>query len=267
MLKDKANIAALIISIVYLIIASFLINDYGITHDEPQNFSVGHAYLHFYQSGDLNFESNIPTIENHPDFLKTATCPERIWPFANILSAITCSVFYQKLNLLNPISAHHIIIPIMTSIFLFIQFLFVKKHWGNLAGFLSILVLITYPRFFGHTFNNIKDVPEIILFSTSIFAFAEWIISKRVKFLYTGFVFFGLALATKIDAIFIPMILALWLVYGFFVWNIKSLKINIKIFFHFIAGSIISGITALIIYPSLTHDEPSYYYRERHNKN
>ena len=156
----------------------------------------------------MNFKDDTPKIEGHEELYThiVKDYPYQQWPFANILSAITCYIFYQKLHLLDLISAHHIIIPILTAVFLYILFRFVKRYWGSFAGLVSVLTLITYPRFFGHSFNNIKDVPLIIFSSIAIMHFTEWFLKHKIRYLYYGFIFLGFALAIRADAILVLVI-------------------------------------------------------------
>lgn len=211
-LAKKAHLFVLSTLIFYLVLSFFIINDYGITFDEPENFAAGLKYLNFYITGQLNFNDNFPEIKGHPDFYigLFKNFPYRYGSAANILSAVSCYVFYQRLHLLDPISAHHIIIPILAAFFLYSLYLFVKKHWGIYQGLTAVLVLLTLPRFFGDSFNNIKDIPQVIFSSITIMLFAEWVIEKRIKFLYCAFIVLGIALAVKLDAVLVLPILALW---------------------------------------------------------
>lgn len=250
---SNANGLAILIVLIYLAIAFFIVKDYGISIDSPPSFGIGEKYLHFYRTGHLDFQDDIPKIKNHPCFYDQhiKQYNYHMWPFANILSAVTCYIFYQRLHLLDPISAHHIVIPILTAVFLYILFLFVKKHWGNSAGLISVLALITYPRFFGHSFYNIKDVPEVIFFSTTIMLFAEWALSRRIKYIYLTSICFGLALATKMDAILIPIILIIWQAPIFYKYIVTDSTVRIRTLLHIIIGFAITGIVFVSCYPPL----------------
>lgn len=208
-LDKKIHVLILLIIALFLIISFLIIGDYGITYDEPENFGVGHKYLNYYLTGNLNFTDGYPEIKNHPDFYNfyVKKLPHQHGSVPNILSALTCFIFFQRFKILGPIPAHNIIIPILTAIFIYILFFFVKKYWGNWVGIMSILMLLTYPRFFGECFNNIKDVPLAIASSIYIITFANWHFTKKTKYLYLSFIFFAIALATKIEAVIIPTIL------------------------------------------------------------
>jgi hypothetical protein len=251
--RKKILLYALIVPVIYVFFSFYIINDYGITFDEPENFGIGHKYLYFYTTGHLNFKDELPKIEKHPNFYNkyVKENPYQHWPFANILSAVTCNIFYQKLNLLDPISAHHIIIPIITAMFLFVLFLFVSKYIDVFSAFLIVLAILTYPRFFGHSFNNIKDVPELIFFSLTILLFAEWYFTKNRNYLFATFICWGIALSTKIDAILVPVILLIWLSPYSYKYIFKNFSTIIKISYSFILGIFLSVIVILIFYPPL----------------
>ncbi len=248
------DILAFAIIIAYLSVSFVIIKDFGITWDAPENLGVGHKYLHFYATGHLDFKDDIPDIKGHPDFYDNWLLryhPYIPGSFANILSAATCYIFFQTLRLLDPISAHHIIIPILTALFLCFFFLFVKRHFGIVAAFFSLACLITYPRFFSHSMNNIKDAPVAIFSSLTIMFFAEWYSLKRTKYLYASFLTFGMALATKMNAVTMPFIIFIWLIDDIS----KSIKdrtiYNKDMIIKFIVGSFITGTLFIACYPTL----------------
>jgi len=250
----KAYFLVLLPILLYAVISCFIVTDYGMTTDEIGNFAIGEKYLYFYQTGHLDYQDDLPEIADHPYFYDAFAVrkePYRIWPFANILSAVTCYIFFQRLRWLDPISAHHMIIPLLTAFFLYLLFVFVKRHWGAFTGFLSLGVLVTYPRFFGHTFNNIKDVPELIFFSAALILFAEWFLSKKIGYLYLGFAVWGLALATKMDAVFIAPILILWQLPMLCKAVRGGSSVSVRVLWHVVAGFMVTFVVVLALYPPI----------------
>ncbi|KKP24434.1 MAG: hypothetical protein SZ59_C0002G0280 [candidate division TM6 bacterium GW2011_GWF2_28_16] len=243
----------LCIATTYFVSSIFLLKDYGITLDEPVNFGIGHKYLNYYQTGHLDFQDNIPELNEHPKEYNAVAkkIPYMIFSLENILSAISCKLFYEKLHILNPIDAHHIIILILLLIFIFIFFFFLQKYWGNFIALSSILILLTIPRFFGHTFNNIKDIPEIIFFTITIIYFVEFIINEKAKFLYLSFIFFGFALATKMDALLIPIILFLWQFKNIITLIKNNSCIKIRTIINYFLGALISFFIFISLFPPL----------------
>ncbi len=173
---------------IYLFTSCFVLKDYGTTSDEPSSLMLGHKYLNFYLTGHKQLDDDLPKIKNH--FINKHWIIECFrhhiwWTIPSVLSSITCYIFAQKLKILNPVEAHHIAIPILVALCLFLFFLFAQKLWGSFIALISIISILTYPRFFGHTFNNIKDVPAILLASLTILCVALWILKDETKYRIT----------------------------------------------------------------------------------
>lgn len=264
MSKKNLFYFALIPILIYLAASFFIVKDYGIMIDDPEQFGVGHKNLHYYLTGKLNYQDNKPEIQNHPNFYNyiVKTRPHHIWPFTPMLSAATCKIFFEKLNWLPPVPAHHFVIPLLTALFFLLFFFFVRRWWGDFATICAVLMLMTWPRFFGHSLSNIKDLPEVLFFSLTIMYFMDWYLPPRqarddqVGYLYLSFLFFGLAVATKADAIFVIPILGLWLLPDLINNLTKDTSIKIRILFHFCIGALISFLFIFFTYPQL---QPWYY--------
>jgi len=257
MLKEKFSVFPLLIVIVlslsYLLIGFVIVKDYGITADEPQDFGIGHKYLYFYQSGHLDFNDQLPKIANHPDFYNQFVKVHypSLFPLANILSAASCTLFFEKLGWLKPIPAHHFIIVILTSLFMFALFILTRKRLGSTIAVLSVLFLITNPRFFGETLNNVKDVPALIFLSLTILFFNEWACAKKARYMYLGFLFWAFTLATKMDGVFVPLILLIWQLPRVFRLFLNGFRLRLRIVLHILLGIVLSFTSLIFFYPSL----------------
>jgi hypothetical protein len=242
----------------YITAAVLFIDDYGLTCDEPHNFGAGEKYLHFYGTGHIDVDDDIPHIDNHPDFYidRLRSHIHVVSPLANILSAVTCAVFFRKLRLFDPVPAHHLIIPVLMVIFLPVLFTFVRKYWGSVAGLITLITLLTYPYFFGNSMNNSKGMPETIFFSLTVIFFAEWVVEKKIRYLYAFFFVFGCALATKIDAVLIPPVLFLWQVLG---RDRKDFLLPKRAIPHAIAGGAMTLLIVLTSYWPLLRVQPDMF--------
>jgi hypothetical protein len=238
-----------------MIISCFIVKDYGITSDTHDSLILGHKYLNFYTTGKTNLKDNSPVIKNHfsnaSSFLAEGNHFQIWWTLPNILSAATCYLFFQKLKICDPMSAHHIAIPIMVVIFLLLLFILVRKLFGNVISIITILSIITYPRFFGHSFNNIKDIPALFLFSLTILFFALWIQSNKLKYLYLSFIICGLSFATKMDTVVAVFVLFLWQLPFLFKKIRTNNMIPIRTVFHFLLGFFIIIVLFFITFPPL----------------
>ena len=195
----KANFLAILVVLFYLLIGFLVIGDYGPIIDSEKNYKEGDANLDY-----LLYRKLDPQIILRQDH----------GALVFIISALLKRILSDKFHILDPIAARHSILIVLSAVFLFLLYLFVKKHWDSKTAILVAITFITFPYYFGHSFNNLKDVPLLIFFSLSIFSFVTWFYNKvNIRYLYSFFIFFGLALSVKINALLIPVILLIWLLF------------------------------------------------------
>ena len=179
----------------FLIVSCFVVRDYGMNIDSQKNFREGEMNLDYLLTGQV--DQTVLKYQMHGAIIFMA-------------ADLTKRIFADALHFYDPIAARHILLPFITAIFLMCLFSFVKRHWGAFHGVATIFVLLTFPSFWGDTFNNIKDVPLLIFFSLSIMSFVDWRLSGSTKYLYRFFVFLGVASSIKTYAIFVLLIIFMW---------------------------------------------------------
>ncbi len=215
-LRRFAGLVLIPSAITYLVVAGLLIADYGQTWDDQENFGIGHKFVGFYATGELRFASDEPVLlPGHPPVYNTPFVreePFRQWPFANEISALCCNLLFSGRGWPDAVAAHHFAAPLFVAFLLVGMGCFVARHFNRFTALLAVALLLSYPRFWGHALSNIKDIPQLVLFSLSLLGFGHWFLdgcSKRIWF-WLSFVVFGLALATKADALLIPGLVLLW---------------------------------------------------------
>jgi hypothetical protein len=119
-------------------------------------------------------------------------------------------LLHDTLRLYDATAARHVILPLMTAFFLVLLYYFARRRWSALRGLGAVGLLLTFPYFWGHTFNNLKDVSLLIFFSLAVMSFVEWTVTRKLKFFYGFFVMWGLALAIKAYALLVPVVLGVW---------------------------------------------------------
>ncbi len=200
----------LIISCIYLLTAFFILPGYGINYDSPKNFTEGQVNLDYLLTGKSSVADQVLIVyQIHGSlFFMIAELSKRI--------------FHDLLGWLDPISARHAILPVLVFIFLNIFFRTLQKKTTTQIAFLTCLILLTLPHFWGYAFNNIKDIPLLIFFSFTIFAFHEWYKTgyQKNRYLYAIFLAWGFALLSKSTAVLAPAILLIWL--ATLVWIIRN---------------------------------------------
>lgn len=253
-----------------LFLASFLLGiftlpHYGINWDEPVHFMRGQAFLHFYLTGKKDY-GNLPkfqsyfqkddTIFYHPvdkdkNLIKRRSVYQingyefNYWvdvasgshpSFSGILASLFNYLFFQRLGLVNDIDSYNLYAVFSASLLIAVIFLWVSRVYGLFSGLVAAVSLALYPLFFAEQHFNVKDIPEAAFYSMTLITFYEAIINKSTKWLLLSSILFGLALSTKFNIMFAPLIMLIWLVtYIFF--N----KLNIRKFFKL--------LPAVILYP------------------
>jgi 4-amino-4-deoxy-L-arabinose transferase-like glycosyltransferase len=197
-----------LLSLVYLILIFSTFLDYGITYDEQWHSTYGEYIIRWFTSGFQDKSAlKYWTLPLQGGFFDTiARLGAYLLPFGR----------YESTHLIN-------------ALFGFLGVVAVYKLGSLLAspltGFLSALFLVLTPRFYGHSFNNPKDIPMAVL-ST----FVVYYLIRAVPYLPripTGLliklgVLLGLTLAVRVGAV----ILAGYIVVAFGLWLAATYFVN-----------------------------------------
>jgi len=137
---------------VYFLTMLMTVSDYGITSDEAGHVQYGQALIKWYTSGFQDqavFDSkNTWLYGGLFDFLVAVIAP--ILPMEYYDARHLCNAFVGMLGLIGVYK--------MGCLF-----------GGPRAGFLAALFLLLMPRFYGHAFNNPKDVPVAVTYIWGIY--------------------------------------------------------------------------------------------------
>lgn len=205
--------------ILFMITGILTLHYYGLTWDEGLgNLFFGERYLHYFTSFkevNLDFKSELPYNQQHPLNLYNSPfheAPQEFPPVADTLSAATMYIFSYDLGWINPVDGFHLFTVLLATVFLGVLYQVAKPRIGKFNAFLAVIFLSLFPRFWGDMHFNVKDVPETIFFGIVILTFITWMEKPSLwKAVLTG-IFWGLALGTKANAIFLPIILLIGLV-------------------------------------------------------
>ncbi|MFP4379943.1 MAG: ArnT family glycosyltransferase [Candidatus Sumerlaeia bacterium] len=100
-------------------------------------------------------------------------------------------------------------IAICYGLTLALLYLLARENFGRITGWLVVLSYFFMPRVFGHAHFAVTETPAILMTLLVFYAFLKGLHSTRWAVL-TG-IFLGIAMATKINALFIPVITLPWL--------------------------------------------------------
>ncbi len=246
---------AIILGAVFFIAGLLTLKDYGINWDTINHLTRGQAYLHYFLTGNKSYSDLPKFVSYFQDPTKILPMTTQIrsfyqnseadfkWmmqydgyghpPLSDILSSFFNLVLFQKLRLINDIDAYHVYGVFLAAALVSLVFYWTSKVYGKIAGLVASLSLAMYPLFWSEMhFNTEKDVPETVYWSFFVFAIWKGITQRQIKWILLSGVFFGLALGTKFNILFVVFVITPWILIS---WK----KLNIKI--------LVSGIIAILI--------------------
>ncbi len=220
----RAFLGLFLLGFVWLAMAT--VSDYGPMWD-CWEYYIGDKNLAFFMSGDIDYirkplvNLDIYQRGDHPDWYAlygalqgndAVEVPHLIWPLGPTLGALTKRIFWDWLPVFDPIAAQHLINIFLVALMLAVIYRFTRLRLGLWAAVIGILVTATYPRFWAHMQNNVKDVPSAVMFSLVVIVVVEAVRRHAWKQMLAAAVLWGLALATKANAIFVPVVVAPWFI-------------------------------------------------------
>lgn len=188
------------------------LGNYSVTWDEALgDFFFGERYLSFFTSLDpryLDFEKNPFPADRSPDLFVSPfkTRPWEYYPFANTLAAASSEILSRRLRLLDPFDGFHAVNLFLGAALILVLHTFARPRFGRAAALAAILLLFLSPRVVCDLMANIKDFPTMVLYSITVVAAFAAIERGSVRGVLGAGALWGLALATKANALFLPAI-------------------------------------------------------------
>jgi 4-amino-4-deoxy-L-arabinose transferase-like glycosyltransferase len=175
----------------------------GLTWDEPAYIAASESYMGWFQQA---FTQPAEAFSEKGIYSAWSVNSEHP-PLDKIWSGVVWSV---SKNFTDDLTAHRTGNMLLVGILSGLLYLLIRDAYGPIAGFAAVVALLTMPRFFFHAHLSALDIPAA--FSVFIVTFAFW---KTLDYKHWAWglllgLLWGLGLATKINAIFIPITLGLW---------------------------------------------------------
>jgi len=194
---DKFIAAGLAIFTIVLLVATA--PQIGLTWDEPTYIVAAETYPAWYSE-----------LIHRPSYALSAEGVSKYWeishahpPFSRVWSGF---VWLAARHMFDDLTAHRLGNILLVGMLMALLYLLVAQHYGRMAGLIAAIALLTMPRFFFHAHLAALDVPVATMIFAVMYTF--WLGRDKHGFKWTlllGLVW-GLALATKIHAFFIPTI-------------------------------------------------------------
>lgn len=172
------------------------IDDPGLAWDEPFSIGAGGSYAAWLAEPSLGAES----IARH-------WAPNREHPpLAKLLMGLSQAAMGEG----SPIIASRLVTALLFALLVELVFQFAGGAFGGLAGLMAAGSLMCMPRVFGHAHFAALDVPMALAWLASVVAFDRAVQRDTLAASILSGVCLGLALLTKINGIFLPIVLAGW---------------------------------------------------------
>lgn len=229
------NILFAILPLIFFFVHLSILSDYNVNWDEPYHFMRGQAYLRILLTGKTNYKDlpefdafhvwmadRMKPTENLPRYsiYQTNSADGEYFlatdyghpPTSDILAALFNYVLYQQTGLVGDIESYHVFTLVAATIAVAVVFVFASQLYGLFAGIIAFLAITLSPYFITEFHTNIKDPVVAAFFAATIYALYRGIVTIRWQWVVISSVCFGLALGTKPNVVFLPIILGLWFV-------------------------------------------------------
>ena len=211
-LNKKGNVCLLIfLGAIYFLLSFALADRYGINRDEPGMYNGGELHLEYLIAGDEKFlnsdqdskvKLSLLNLTQHPWHKEGAYGRINHPQITPILSALSCKIFFQKLNWLNSIDAHHLPLLIISSAGIFILVFFIYFATANLfLAMSSGLFLGLFPRFFALSHSNPADAASAIAIIIATVLFYIGFKNKKLLIIFLAAFFLGVNFSVKANAV------------------------------------------------------------------
>ncbi len=215
----RLYIFAASLALVYIILAIYALPNAGLAWDETRHLSGGKARVYsIYSAATGKPQLEMCRLDNPPMEEDTRW---RCWSgrprLSQTLSGFTWAGIWflngQHLDVMSSVAAHRMATVLFVALGVFFVFLFAAEAFGTKAGFFSAISLIFMPRFFANSLYVTLDAPTAAMVLVATYFFWKGLKSRRWGIL--AGVAFGLALASKINAYFLPFILLSWFIVAY----------------------------------------------------
>jgi len=219
---------AIFVSVFVFVLLLATASDIGLTWDEPAYIAASRSYMGWYGQAftDPKGAFSEEAVTNAWQVNSEHPPLDKIWSGA---------IWTLARNFTDDMTAHRMGNMLLVAVLAGLLYLLILDAYGQVAGLASVAALLTMPRFFFHAHLSALDVPAAV--SVFIVTLAFWKTRDRKNWtwgLLLGLLW-GLALATKINAVFVPITLGLW----WLIFN-RSARLFVRM--------IIMGITAIPVF-------------------
>ena len=181
-------------------------------------------------------------------------------PFMKELFGLSNYIFHRKLKILETGSSARLVAAFFAALTALMIYLFGQIFFNRITAVTAPLLFFMMPHLFFHSHLACFDVPILFFWSATFILYIFCIKTGRLSIHILTAVFFALAMATKHNVLFVPIILfASWLCFYFFSYRKENGGFSIKHFFTsvpkvFYFMVLISIPLYFLLWPWMWHD-------------
>ena len=237
-LFKKPGFIALLLAIFTLVLLISTAPKIGLTWDEPAYITAARSYIDWFSELISN-----PSAALSNEVIDTYWNPNHEHPpMDKIWSGF---VWSGARYVFDDLVAHRLGNMILVSVMVGILYFWIEKSYGWIAGLVAAVTLMAMPRFFFHSHLAALDVPAAFMVFMMTFCFVQWMDKRSWNWTVALGLVFGVAIATKVNALFVPPTLFLWILIFHRRW---FLVIRLGI------ASLIGIVVSILLWPWLYPD-------------
>ncbi len=232
-----------IISVVFLALMCWISFDYNVTWDEPNHNTFSKDVLKYYTSFGEDTTMFDFQKQGHRDY------------FTNVFYGMSIDVFSAAVNDLigveNEFATRHFFNAIVGFFCILFTALTVRLFAGWLPALITLLAMVCSPSFFGHCFNNPKDIPFAAGYIMAIYYMLKMLTempNPRHQTKVMLAIAIGFAISIRAGGLLLLFYLGLAIAIHFFIIAIKNKKITVqKSFTHYLVIFLVVAVAGYLI--------------------
>jgi hypothetical protein len=240
------------IFVVIFLVGAFLSPKIGPSWDEPDNIYAGGIYLTFFKQKDPKVLVNSWNVTNSAfgDRIYTQQASMERYPPVPLIFGAVVTAILEKIHAATAfeiIGYYHVASALLLAILAVSVYLLSQQLGLSVfSSFLASLFTVCIPTMFGHGLSTIKDVGQASLFTASMTALFTGTVTKKWRFIVLGGIIWGLGMATKFNAIYVPIIWGIWSTL-FFLTKRRSKVSVVSIINEWILPGAVVGLVGIVV--------------------
>lgn len=201
-------LTALGLFVLAVVLVSGAQRDVGVVRDETFYFGAGTRYAQWWldaadgKDGVTSEKTITATFGGAPGGANNSEHP----PLMKTLFGLSERVLHDRLGIASEVTAYRLPTVLIAGLLLVIVFFWVAAVWGYAEGLIAALLTLFLPRAFFHAGLACFDAPMVTLWVATLYAYWRGLSSGR--WAVGAGLLWGLALATKHNALFLPVAIA-----------------------------------------------------------